>query len=146
MSLTSFGIGQSNTFFTFTFSILIPSSSITIPKNPTSLTFHLHFSSLIYRSFFANFFTTFTTTLSYSSSFSISTIMSTMKLLTASVLIKSQRILFIIIWNIIGDFVSQKNITVGSNDPSGVMNITFHLSPFIIESMGTNKVFAKLDL
>ena len=146
MSLTSFGIGQSNTFFTFTFSILIPSSSITIPKNPTSLTFHLHFSSLIYRSFFANFFTTFSTTLLYSSSFSVFTIMSSMKLLTAPVLIKSQRILFIIIWNIIGEFLSQKNITVGSNDPSGVMNTTFHSSLFIIESMGANKVFAKLDL
>jgi len=50
-----------------------------------------------------------------------------MKLATFPVLIKSYRILFIIVWNITGEFVSLKNITVGSNDSSGVINTIFHL-------------------
>jgi len=35
-------------------------------------------------------------------------------------------------WNIAGEFVKPKNITVGSNDPSGVVKNAFYLSPFLI--------------
>ena len=51
-----------------------------------------------------------------------------MKLVTFSILIKSYRILFIIVWNIARELVSPKNITFGSNDSSGAVNAAFHLS------------------
>ena len=56
-----------------------------------------------------------------------------MKLATSLVLIRSQRILFIIVWNIAGEFSDPKNITVGLNNPSRVVNATFHLfSPLFV--------------
>ena len=134
MSLTLLEVGQSNTPFTFTFSILILSSTITIPKNPTFLTFHLYFSGFTYtyKLFSTKFFTTSSTTLSCSSFFFISTITLSMKLATSPVLIKFHRILFIIVWNIARKLVSPKNIIVGSNNSSRVVNATFHLfSSFI---------------
>ena len=54
-----------------------------------------------------------------------------MKLTTSPVLIKSYKISFIIIWNVAGELVSPKNITVGSNDSSGVVNTAFYLSSFL---------------
>ena len=129
--LTSFRVGQSNTLFTFSFSILIFSSSITTFKNPTSLTFHLYFSGFTYKSFSTNLFTISSTSL-YSSFSSVPTIMLSMKLTTFSVLIKSQRISFIIICNITKEFISLKNITVGSNNPSRVVNTAFHSSSSFI--------------
>ena len=135
MPLTLFEVGQSNTPFTFSFSILILFSPITTPKNPTSLTFHLHFSSFTYRLFSTNLFTTSSISLSCSFSSSTPTIILSMKLATSPVLIKFHRILFIIIQNIAGELVSLKNITVDSNNPSRVMNTTFHLSPFFIHTL-----------
>jgi len=132
MSLTSFGGGYSNTPFTFSFFILISSGPITTPRNPTSLTFYLHFSSFIYKLFSINLFITSSTILLCSFSFFVPTIMLFMKLATSLMLIKSQRILFIIVWNVTREFLSPKNITVGSNDSSGVMNIAFHLSSSFI--------------
>jgi hypothetical protein len=40
-----------------------------------------------------------------------------------------QNMEFIIIWNVAGELVRLKNITVGSNSPSGVRKAAFHLSP-----------------
>src|SRR5258708_38828084 len=45
---------------------------------------------------------------------------------------KSWRILFIIIWNIVGELHSPKNMTVGSNSPWLVWNTAFHSSPSLI--------------
>ena len=40
--------------------------------------------------------------------------------------------MIIMVWNVAGELVKLKNITVGLNDPSGVVNAAFHLfSPFI---------------
>ena len=36
------------------------------------------------------------------------------------------------VWKVAGEFLSPKNITVGSNNPSGVRNTPFHLSPSLI--------------
>ena len=36
------------------------------------------------------------------------------------------------VWKVAGELVSPKNITVGSNNPSGVRNAPFHLSPSLI--------------
>jgi len=36
------------------------------------------------------------------------------------------------IWKVAGELVSPKNITVGSNSPSGVRKAAFHLSPGLI--------------
>ena len=133
--MTHFGVGQSKTLFTFSFSIFIPSSPITTSKKLTFLTFHLHFSSFTYKLFFANLFTTSFTNSSCSSSLSVPIIISSIKLATFLVLIRSQRILFIIVCNVAGEFVSPKNITVGSNDPSGVVNTCFPSSPSFIHTL-----------
>ena len=119
MSLTSFGVDHFNNLFIFFSFILIPSSPITTPRNPIFLTFYLHFSSFAYRLFSTDLFTASFATSLYPSSFSILTIISSMKLVTSLVLIKSYRISFIIIWNIVRELVSPKNITIGSNDPFG---------------------------
>ncbi|KAI0261693.1 hypothetical protein BGY98DRAFT_929414, partial [Russula aff. rugulosa BPL654] len=42
------------------------------------------------------------------------------------------KMVFIIIWNVAGEFVSPKNMTVGSNSPSGVRKAAFHSSPGLI--------------
>ena len=44
----------------------------------------------------------------------------------------SLKIVFIIIWNVAGELVSPKNITVGSNSPLGVRKAAFHSSPGLI--------------
>jgi len=59
-------------------------------------------------------------------------ITSLIKLATFPVLIRSYRISFIIVWNVAGEFVNSKNIIVGLNDPSGIVNTTFHLFPSFI--------------
>src|SRR6266436_5290058 len=45
---------------------------------------------------------------------------------------KSQRISFIIIWNVAGELHSPKNMMVGSNSPWLVQNTAFHSSPSLI--------------
>ena len=132
MFLTHFGVSHSKTPFTFTSSILIPSGPITTPKNLTSLTFYLHFSSFIYKSFSSNLLITFATNSSCPSSISVPTIMSSMNTATFPVLIKSLNNSFIIAWKVAGEFVNPKNITIGSKNPSGVVNAAFYLSPSLI--------------
>ena len=39
------------------------------------------------------------------------------------------------VWKVVGEFVSLKNITVGSNSPSGVRNAPFHSSPSLIQML-----------
>ena len=109
--LTLFGVSQFNTSFIFTFS------------------------SFTYKSFSANLFTTFSTTLLCSFASSFLTIISSMKFTTFPVLIKSYRILFIIVWNIAGKFISPKNITIGLNDSSNIINAAFHSSSFFIYTL-----------
>src|SRR6266576_194372 len=46
-----------------------------------------------------------------------------------------RNIVFIIIWNVAGELVRPKNITVGSNSPSGVRNAPFHSSPSLIRML-----------
>src|SRR6266404_2622781 len=43
-----------------------------------------------------------------------------------------RKMVFIIIWKVAGELVSPKNITVGSNRPSGVRKAAFHSSPSLI--------------
>ena len=38
---------------------------------------------------------------------------------------------FIIVWNVAGELVRLKNMTLGSNRPWLVINATFHLSPLM---------------
>ena len=132
MSLTHCGVSYSNTPFTFSLSILIPSGPITTPKNPTSLTFYLHFSGFTYRSFSSSLLITSATNSSYSSSISIPTITSSINTATFPILIKSLNSSFIMIWNIAGELVSLKNITIGSKGPSSVVKATFYLSSSLI--------------
>src|SRR6267142_2989653 len=46
-----------------------------------------------------------------------------------------RKIVFIIIWNVAGELVSPKNITVGSNRPSCVRNTAFHSSPSLMQTL-----------
>src|SRR6266700_6983370 len=46
-----------------------------------------------------------------------------------------RKMVFIIIWNVAGELVRPKNITVGSNSPSRVRNAPFHLSPSLIRML-----------
>src|SRR6266436_4280905 len=46
-----------------------------------------------------------------------------------------QKMVFIIIWKVAGEFVRLKNMTVGSNSPSGVRKAAFHLSPSLIQML-----------
>ena len=129
MSLTSCGVDQSSTSFIFSSSIFIPLGPIITPKNPTFFIFYLHFSGFTYRSFSANHFTTSSTISSCPSSVSVPIIISSIKLATFLVLIRSHKSSFIIVWNAASKLVSSKNITIGLNNPSGMVNITFHSSP-----------------
>jgi hypothetical protein len=43
-----------------------------------------------------------------------------------------QKIMFIIIWKVAGELVRPKNMTMGSNNPSGVRNAAFYSSPSFI--------------
>src|SRR5258708_24344676 len=52
--------------------------------------------------------------------------------MTSPLWMKSWRISFIIIWNIMGELHSLKNMTVGSNSPWLVQNAAFHSSPSLI--------------
>ena len=47
-------------------------------------------------------------------------------------LIMSLKILFIMPWNIAGEFVIQKNITMGLYDPTCIVKATFYSSPSLI--------------
>jgi hypothetical protein len=49
--------------------------------------------------------------------------------------ISSEKIEFIIVWNVTGELVSPKNMTVGSNKPLLVMKATFHSSPSLIQML-----------
>jgi hypothetical protein len=46
-----------------------------------------------------------------------------------------RKMVFIIIWKVAGEFVRPKNITVGSNSPSGVRNAAFHSSPGLMRTL-----------
>jgi len=46
-----------------------------------------------------------------------------------------QNMVFITIWNVAGEFVSPKNMTVGSTSPSGVRKAAFHLSSCLIQML-----------
>src|SRR5258708_32517226 len=48
---------------------------------------------------------------------------------------KSQRILFIIVWNVAGELHSPKNMMVGSNSPQLVRNAAFHSSHSLIRML-----------
>ena len=126
MFLTYFGVSQSRTSFTFSSSIFISSGPITTPKNSTSLTFHLHFSGFTYKLFSASLLTTFSTNLLCPSYISVLMITLFIKLATLLVLMKSYRILFIIVWNIVSELVSPKNIIISLNDSSSIVNAVFH--------------------
>ena len=51
---------------------------------------------------------------------------------TFSLFIKSLKISFIIAWNIAGEFIILKNITVSLKKPMYVINTSFHSLPFLI--------------
>ena len=107
-------------------------SFITTLKKTTSLIFHLHFSSFTYK-LFSSISSIFLLLVHYGFFFiSIPIITSSMKLYIFSVLIKSLSNSFIMVWNVASEFVKLKNITIGSNNPSGVVKSAFYLSSSFI--------------
>ena len=129
MSFINLGIGQLNTIFTFSFSIFIPSGPNTTPKKSISLTFYLYFSSFIYKLFSSSLFSISSTNSSY---LSLVFIISSMKLPTFSVFIKSLSSLFIMARNVANKFINLKNMTVGSKDSSRIVKAAFYSSLFFI--------------
>jgi hypothetical protein len=47
----------------------------------------------------------------------------------------SLKMMFIISWNVLGELVSPKNITSGSQWPNLVLNAAFHSSPFLMRTL-----------
>ena len=58
----------------------------------------------------------------------MTTNISSIKLTTYLVSIKSLSNSFIMAWNVAGKFIKPKNIIVGSNNSSDIVKTTFHLS------------------
>ena len=54
---------------------------------------------------------------------------------TFPVLMRSQKMWSIINWNVTGEFVNPKNMTIGSNSPQFVQNAAFRLSPTLIQML-----------
>ena len=108
------------------------SSPIIISKKSISLTFHLHYSSFTYKLFFSSLFNIFSISLSYPYLLFVSTIILLIKLPTFSMLIKFFSNLFTIAWNMAGEFVSLKNMTVNSNNLFDVVKTAFYLFLFFI--------------
>src|SRR6266446_7547584 len=46
-----------------------------------------------------------------------------------------RKMVFIIIWKVAGEFVKPKNMTVGSNNPSGVRKAAFHSLPSLMRML-----------
>jgi hypothetical protein len=61
--------------------------------------------------------------------------MSSMYTMSHCSAISSEKIKFIMVWKVARELVSPKNITVGSNRPSLVMNAAFHSSPSLIRML-----------
>ena len=127
MSFIFFSSSQLSTPSIFSFSISIPLGPMTIPRNLIFLTFYTYFSGLTYKSFFSNLFRT-SSTISLCSSISVSTSILSTNATTFPSLIISLRISFIIAWSVAGEFVIPKNMTVGSKDPTYVVNALFYSS------------------
>jgi hypothetical protein len=53
-------------------------------------------------------------------------------IVTSPVVIFCQNKVSIIVWNMAGELVSPKNITVGSNSPLFVLNVAFHWLPSLM--------------
>ena len=66
------------------------------------------------------------------SSVFVSTSTSSTNTATFPLFIKSLKISFIIAWNIAGEFVIPKNITISLKEPMCVMNVPFYSSPSFI--------------
>ena len=128
ISLTNLDTSQSNIAFIFSFSIFILFSPIIISKKSISLTFYLHFSKFIYKLFSFILLNISFTNSSWFFSLSVSTITLLIKLFIFSVLIKFLSSLFTIVWNMAGEFVKLKNITIGPNNSSSIVKTTFYLS------------------
>ena len=131
-SLMFFDIGQLSTLFIFSFSISILLGFIMTSKNPIFYTFHICFSSFIYRLFSSNLLNTSFTILLYPFSVSVSTNTLSTNVVIFSLLIRSLRILFIIAWNIASEFFILKNITVSLKNLTYVINAPFYSFLFLI--------------
>src|SRR6267142_2180489 len=68
-------------------------------------------------------------------SFAICIAISSMYTVSHCSAISGAKTKFIIVWNVAGEFVRPKNITVGSNKPSFVMKAAFHSSPFLMRTL-----------
>lgn len=106
------------------------------PRYFTSDWWKWHFSGLRKRSCCYNLVRNCQTFSSWNLSLSsVAMIMSSMYTLSHSYVISSWKIMSIMIWNVTGKFVSPKNITVGSNNPSLILKAAFHSSPSLIQML-----------
>jgi len=90
----------------------------------TFLAIYTNYSSLAFLILFLQFYCLFLVLVSTNTLF--------INIATLLLFTRSLRILFIIVWNIAGEFVIPKNITVGSNNSICVINAFFYSSSFLI--------------
>ena len=126
------GTGQFNTLSTFSFYISTPFGPITTSKNSTSLTFHLHFSGFMNRSFSSSLPNTFLTNLLCPSLVSVIIRILSINVAVFPWFIRSWKRSFIIVWKVAGELVNPKYMTVGSYALICVVNAAFHSLPSLI--------------
>ena len=110
-SLMFLDTSQLGTPSTFSFCISTPFGPITTPRNSTSLTFHLYFSSFTNRLFSSSLFNTSSTNSSCPFSVFVATRMSSINIAISSWFMRSLNRSFIIVWKVARELVNPKYIT-----------------------------------
>ena len=131
-STNLFGISQVVIALTFAGSICTPFALTITPRQSTCSFANLHFSGFRKRQFSFSIWRTRLTSSQCSSMVKVYIRISAIYTCTFPSTITSRKIAFIIVWNVAGEFVSPKNITVGLKRPSLVMKVAFSSSPSFI--------------
>src|SRR5712672_888014 len=136
MSVGFLGYGHSATPLIFVGSIWMVLFSSMTPRNLMCFCVNMHFSGLRYRSCFSSLSKILWMHFLWNTG-SSGVAMSILSMYTVSQpsWISSSNIVFIMAWNVAGELVMPKNMTVGSYSPSLVMNAAFHSSPFLMRTL-----------
>ena len=132
MSLIFVGVFHSFTVLIFScFILTCPFPTIT-SKMSISFILKSHFDHLKHRLCFSAIFKNLTVYSSNSSMVFAGMTKSFIQFASIPLWSNSQKILFIILWNVPSELHSPKYMTCGSNSPLFVRNAAFHLSPSLI--------------
>src|SRR5712672_3047798 len=130
------GYGHSAMPLIFVGSIWIVLFSSTTPKNLIRFCVNVHFSGLRYRSCFSSLSKILWMHFLWNTrSSGVAMSISSMYTVSQPSRISSSNIVFIMAWNVAGELVRPKNMTVGSYSPLLVMKAAFHSSPFLMHTL-----------